>query len=258
MNADNQWRTFWKQKTEQSGSDYEYDHGRSPRQKVIEDLSNQELLSFIKPSPSEVIFDAGCGTGANILLLHSNVRHVSAMDYNQGAVERCRTKMHENGILNVEVMQGSITEIPLPSSSVDKTICLSVLHYLSNDEVRSAFGEFKRILKPGGVAVLHVKNLSSVYLSSLWMLKKAKSLFRSDIKLEYYRSFRWYVNELALSGFEVIDYNSFNWLMLEGMPKRVLSLLQKFEFEHYRDPFFRSKFIRCHGSDLKIKAQNLK
>ena len=190
------------------------------------------------------MFDAGCGTGANILLLHSQVRQVYAMDYNHGAVERCQKKMVEHKIHNVEVMQGSITETPLSNSSVDKVICMSVLQYLDDAQVRIAFREFKRILKPGGMVILHVKNLSSVYLSTLWLMKKTKALFQRGTKLEYFRPFRWYVNELSASGFEVVDYNSFNWFMLEGMPKGLLSRLQKFEFEHCQKSVFKSQFIR--------------
>ena len=225
---------------------------------MIEDLSNQELLSFIDPGSSETIFDAGCGTGANILLLHSKACRVIAMDYNPGAVERCKKRMLENKVQNVQVMQGSIAEVPLPADSVERIICMSVLQYLDDGEVQGAFREFARILRPAGTVILHVKNLSSLYLSTLLLLKMLKALFRRGTKLEFFRPFHWYLNQLTAAGFEVVDYNSFNWLMLEGMPKSLLSAIQKFEFEHFKQPYFRSRFIRRHGSDLKIKARLLK
>lgn len=77
-------------------------------------------------------------------------------------------------------------------------------------------------------------------------------------KIEFFRPFGWYVRELAAAGFEVTDYHSFNWLMIDGMPKGMLSAMQKFEFEHYQSPFFHSALVRRIGSDLKIKARALK
>jgi ubiquinone/menaquinone biosynthesis C-methylase UbiE len=255
---DPKWETYWKDKADQSSTDFEYDHGRAPRKNAIEEMSDKELVSFIDPQPSEVIFDAGCGTGANIMLLYSKVSRMVAMDFNSGAVERCQKRMADNKIQNVQVMQGSITAIPLPDNFVDKVICMSVLQYLNDDDFLGAFKEFRRILKNGGTVVIHVKNLSSIYLRTLWVLKKVQSLWRNQIKIEYYRPFRWYIKAMGASGFEVMDYNSFNWLMLEGMPRPMLSAIQKFEFEHYQSLFFNSKFVRSIGSDLKIKARALK
>jgi ubiquinone/menaquinone biosynthesis C-methylase UbiE len=252
------WDAYWNDKAAQSSSDFEYDHGRPLRKNVIEEMSDQELVSFIDPQPSEVVFDAGCGTGANIMLFHSKVSRVVAMDFNSGAVERCQKRMADNKIQNVQVMQGSITAIPLPDSSVDKIICMSVLQYLGDDDFAAAFKEFRRILKPGGMVVVHVKNLSSLYLSTLRAMKKVRSLWRHQTTIEYYRHFRWYIKTLGATGFEIADYNSFNWFMLEGMPRPMLSAIQKFEFEHHQAPLFNNKFIRRIGSDLKIKARALK
>jgi ubiquinone/menaquinone biosynthesis C-methylase UbiE len=152
-------------------------------------------------------------------------------------------------------MQGSITSPPLPDFSIDKVLCTSVLQYLDDAQVRTAFRQFKRILKDGGTLILHVKNSSSLYLSTLWIAKKVKSLVRKRPRIEYLRSFRWYTKELRSAGFEIVDYNSFNLAMLESMPKALLLLLQKLELRSYNKPFFRTAFIRRHGSDLKIKAE---
>jgi hypothetical protein len=89
-------------------------------------------------------------------------------------------------------------------------------------------------------------------------MKKVRSLWRNQTKIEYYRHFRWYIRTLGATGFEIVDFNSFNWLMFEGMPRPMLSAIQKFEFEHHRAPLFNNKFVRSIGSDLKIKARALK
>ena len=255
MKSNQDWTRFWLETARRSNSDFEYNHGRSPGGTELEDLSTQELLTFIDAKSSEIIFDAGCGTGANILLLHRRAQALIGMDYNRGAIERSQKHIIERKLANVQLLHGSITEIPLPDSSVDKVICLSVLQYLDNGELRKVFSEFARILTRSGVVILHVKNISSIYLSTLWAIKKLRSMFRHATKLEYLRSYRWYVAQLTAAGFEVLDYNSFNWFVIEGMPNWLLSALRRFEFRHYRKPLFRTGFIRRHGADLKIKAQ---
>jgi ubiquinone/menaquinone biosynthesis C-methylase UbiE len=246
---------YWEQMASQPLSNFEYDRGRFPRDQKIEQLSNDELLSFIQPRPDDTILDAGCGSGMNIERLHSKVRRIIAMDFSRGSVERARERTRLGKIDNVEVVEGNIIDIPLPNCSMDKVLCMSVLQYLDDSDVRRAFAEFRRIVRPKGMVILHVKNISSIYLSTLYLMKKAKSMLRSGVMVEYYRSYRWYFRELESVGFKVTDYNSFNVLMFEGMPKCLQQCLQKYELSSYNSWLLRTGFIRRHGSDLKIKAQ---
>jgi ubiquinone/menaquinone biosynthesis C-methylase UbiE len=255
MSTVEEWKRFWREKAETSESNFEYDRGRSPREQEIESLSTRELLEFVAPKPWEIIFDAGCGTGVNILLLHSKVKRMIAMDYTEGAIERCEKRICSSKINNVELLQGSITDIPIPDCSVNKVLCTSVLQYLDDTQVRTAFKQFARVLVDDGTLVLHAKNISSLYLSTLWLAKKIKSLIGKRTNIEFLRSFQWYVKELSSLGFEVTDYNSFNLLMIESMPRSLLLRLQKLELQNYNKPLLRTAFIRRHGSDLKIKAR---
>jgi ubiquinone/menaquinone biosynthesis C-methylase UbiE len=249
------WKQYWNEKNSSPASDYEVDRGTQPRDAEIERLSNEELLAFIAAEPSELVFDAGCGTGANILLLHPFARRIIAMDYSEAAVTRCQKRLALNGINNVEVFQGDITSIPLPDGAVDRVLCMSVLQYVDDAQLRAAFREFVRILKKDGTLVLHVKNLSSLYLSTLWLTKRLLLALGRDTKLEHFRTFRWYISELRRAGFRVSNYKSLNIVMLDRMPRKLLLWLQKFELSH-QDRFpFSSGFLRRHGSDLKIRAQ---
>jgi ubiquinone/menaquinone biosynthesis C-methylase UbiE len=255
MDYTTDWKQYWDKRSEEASSDFEFDRGVTPRDKEIENISNQELLSFIDPKATEVVFDAGCGTGVNILLLHSKVKQIVGIDYSQGAVERCRRRLQLSAIGNADIQQGSITDIPLPDSSVDKVLCLSVLQYVDDKQVRQAFTEFRRILKNEGILVLHVKNLSSLYLATLWLAQRVKLLLGKPCKLCHYRTYAWYAKALASSGFSILDYNSFNLFTLPKMPASLVVALQKFELRNYRRSLLRVGWIRCHGPDLKIKAR---
>jgi ubiquinone/menaquinone biosynthesis C-methylase UbiE len=249
------WRDFWEAKSLPSVSDFEFDRGTAPRHADTERLADQELVRFIDSKPTDVVFDAGCGTGANLLLLHSAVERIIGMDYAEAAIIRCRHRLSSSGIQNVDLFQGSISRVPLPDKTVNRVLCLSVLQYLDDDQVRTSFGEFARILKPGGVLILHVKNLSSLYLATLAIAKHLLSVLGKQRRLEYFRPFRWYVRELRSAGFEVTYYNTFNLITIEGMPAKLRSFLQMLELKHANSFLLRTSLARRLGSELKLRAR---
>ncbi|SRR6266576_269795 len=249
------WRRVWEEMSSENVSDFELDRGISPRDRETENLSEQELVNFIEPRESEVLLDIGCGTGVNILRLHSRVRSIIGIDFAWGSLERCQKRIQAYKIKNAYLCHASATAIPLPDCSVDRILCLSVLQYVNDEEFRQTLREFLRVLTPGGVIILHVKNLSSLYWSTLWVAKKLKSLLGMTTRSEYFRSFQWYVNELVSINCHILDYNSFNILYLDRMPKWLHSFLQRYELRHHREPLFRVPFIRRHGAELKIKAR---
>lgn len=255
MNSLFDWRQFWEQKSRVSLSDYEVDRLSHPQDQEIEKLAEQELINFIAPGESETILDAGCGTGINILRLHSRVRRIIGIDYSSGSLERCQRRIQEHGVKNADVQEASVTAIPLPTCSVDKILCLSVLHYLNDQEVRQALMEFVRVLRPGGVVVFHVKNLSSLYWATLRPAKKLKAFLKKGKLIEHVRGFQWYVNELASLECSIVDYDSFNLLTVDVMPEKLASAVRGFEMRRHGDLLFRNPFVRRHGAELMIKTR---
>jgi ubiquinone/menaquinone biosynthesis C-methylase UbiE len=252
MTTSYRWREYWEKKAEVS--DYEFDRGAAPRSRDIELLSAVELREFIGATATDVVFDAGCGAGTGIRLLWSRVNRVVGMDYSASAIARCHRALQVNAISNVDLIRGDVREIPLPASYVDKTLCISVLQYVDDYDVRLALSEFRRVTKPGGMLILHVKNLHSLYLSTLLLAKQAKRVVGRTVKQEYLRSADWYLRELRHAGFEIIAYNSLNLFMLERMPRRLLEYVQRLELI-YRDRFpLRTAFVRRLGADFKIRA----
>src|SRR5262245_34673607 len=102
------WKEFWEAKAGPQISDLEFDRASCPRDKAIDHLAEQEMLAFIGCQCTDVVFDAGCGTGGNLVLLHSNVRRMIAMDFAATALTRCRNRLLASGIKNVDLLQGDI------------------------------------------------------------------------------------------------------------------------------------------------------
>ena len=254
MTDSHRWRQFWEDKSKANVADFEVDRLRPPGDQEIENLSEQELVNFTAPERLETILDAGCGTGVNILRLHSRARNIIGIDYAWGSLERCQKRIQTHRVTNAHLCLASVTAIPLPDCSVDRVLCLSVLQYMDDEEVRQVLRELVRVLSPGGVIILHVKNSSSLYWSTLRLAKALMGLLRRTNPLCYLRSFRWYAHELRRLNCTVLDYNSFNLLTFERMPKRLLSLLQRCELRYRHTRLLRTPAVRGRGADLKIKA----
>lgn len=94
-----------------------------------------------------VILDIGCGTGATARMLKEH-GEVVGLDFSQLALNACESR----GITNL--IHGSATSIPLADNSVDVIVATDILEHLDGDEL--ALAEFRRILKPGGLAIISV------------------------------------------------------------------------------------------------------
>lgn len=99
-----------------------------------------------------------------------------------------------------------------------------------------------------------MKNSFSLYWTTLRVAKKIKSLLGSATTAYHLRSFRWYLNELAVLNCGVVEYNSFNLLTIDVLPKRLTHFLQRTELRHRNKWPLRTAFVRRCGADLKIKA----
>jgi SAM-dependent methyltransferase len=113
--------------------------------------------------------------------------------------------------------------------------------------------EFKRTLRPGGELVLHVKNYSSLYATTLRLAKRLTG--RRTPSRYQMRRFDWYVRELRAAGFELRDYNSFNLLFVERMPHWLFAMLNAVEVTQRRRFPFSTGFVRRRGLDLKLRAK---
>ena len=99
----------------------------------------------------DVVLDLGSGGGIDVLLSARRVGPTGmayGLDMTPEMLDLARKNQLEAGLTNVEFLQGSIEDIPLPDATVDVVISNCVVN-LSPDKdavLREAF----RVLKPGG------------------------------------------------------------------------------------------------------------
>lgn len=99
----------------------------------------------------EVVLDLGSGGGIDVLLSARRVGpggRVYGLDMTEEMLELARRNQREAGIDNVEFLEGTLEDIPLPDVSVDVIISNCVIN-LSTDKER-VLREAYRVLRPGG------------------------------------------------------------------------------------------------------------
>jgi len=107
------------------------------------------LVSRVKP-PAKIL-DIGCGTGHLAGELMKRGYEAWGVDYSEGMVQYAREHYDPN-----RFQVGDIEHIQFPDNTFDGVMCLGVVEYLGSDE--PALREMRRVLKPGGYAVITTPN----------------------------------------------------------------------------------------------------
>ncbi|MEO2173389.1 MAG: methyltransferase domain-containing protein [bacterium] len=130
----------------------------------------QEVL--IKPADvgaGQTVVDYGCGPGALSIELARRVGSggkVIALDINRQFLQRTQEYAEREGFADrVDARHMVDDKIPVDDQSVTRVLCKNVLEYVPDPEVTIA--EFRRILKPGGLAHVSDSDWGTVLLEPL-------------------------------------------------------------------------------------------
>jgi len=95
------------------------------------------------------VLDAGCGTGG-LLALASGEAECFGVDLSPDALAYCRRR-RLSGIARAEV-----GHLPFGGERFDVVTSIDVLYHRRVEDEATAIREFRRVLKPGGVLLLHL------------------------------------------------------------------------------------------------------
>lgn len=102
------------------------------------------------------ILDVGTGTGANLRLLRElGIARVTGLDNREEAINFCRDK----GLGQVE--RGDVLAMPFADGSFDLVLATDIIEHVAEDG--RALGEIRRVLRPGGRALLTVPAFAALW-----------------------------------------------------------------------------------------------
>lgn len=112
-------------------------------------------VSMAHIQPGERVLDLGSGGGVDALIAAALVGeqgHVFGVDMTEEMVALARKNAQASGADNVEFLEGSIEDVPLPDESVDVIISNCVVNLCERKD--AVFAEAHRLLAPGGRMVI--------------------------------------------------------------------------------------------------------
>lgn len=119
----------------------------------------EEVIKRLDPRPGERILDVGCGVGTFAYHSAKAGAIVFGIDYSSESIasakrfsEKYKVGSPENFVL------GSAAKLPFDDCSFDKIVLADFIEHILNKEKEQALSEIKRVLKPGGTAVIFTPN----------------------------------------------------------------------------------------------------
>jgi SAM-dependent methyltransferase len=106
------------------------------------------------------VLDIGCGTGRHVVEMASRGLRCTGLDLSPHMITLTRAKLERTG-LSADLVQANMTEpLPFDDAAFDGVICMfSTIGLVPGSAGRAAVvEEIRRVVKPGGVFILHVHN----------------------------------------------------------------------------------------------------
>lgn len=110
----------------------------------------EAMLSAL--DPEWAVADIGAGTASLAVDLAPHVKRVYAVEPSPAMLKAARQRVGGSGRDNVEILPGSVEQLPLPKASVHVAMICLVLHHVA--DTGRALAEINRILMPGGFVLI--------------------------------------------------------------------------------------------------------
>lgn len=109
------------------------------------------------------VLDCACGVGTQLLGLAKYGHHAVGSDFSAAAIRRARREADARG-LSVWLDIADMRALPFRTGVFDAVICAdnSLPHLLTRDSVFRAVAEMRRVLRPGGLAVITTRDYDSL------------------------------------------------------------------------------------------------
>jgi|GEM_PF-2414762 len=224
--------TEWKKHWLKSNINY------SINQIKYEDFFRESLSSLF--TSGEKVLEAGCGFGRYCFWLEKKGVKTVGIDIVEEAIKegnkyakknRCKTKL----------LVGNVCDLPFKNNSFNGYISLGVIeHFRTVEEIKKAFQEAYRILKPGGKAFIVIPNPIAPHMILEKILSLLgftniyhRSLYKTDL-IKYGKDARFKITKIKIHDFYFPPYSIITSVLrhdiwwLKIIMKKTLNIFDKF------------------------------
>jgi SAM-dependent methyltransferase len=173
---------------------------------------------------AERLVDIGCGPGFYCAELAEEVGpfgSVVGVDSSAAMLELAERRCAEHG--NVDLREGAATSLPVEDASADAVVCVQVLEYV--DDVAAALAEMRRVLRPGGRAVIWDIDWATVSWHSRDASRMRRVLEAWDDHLAHRSLPRTLARDLRKAGLEDVRAEAHAFATIELDPDSYASVL---------------------------------
>lgn len=154
----------------------------------------QRTLSEQGLGSQAVGLDLGCGQGWYLAEMRKLGYTVDGTDYSQGQLDKAVVNLEAQGVPDGRLVQADARALPFESNSFDFVYSINAIHHLlESDSQERALSEIVRVLRPGGIFMLHEINTENPV-------------------------FRWYMGYL-FPLIKKIDEGNEEWVLPSALPK---------------------------------------
>lgn len=120
----------------------------NPVRVTVAQAFHKAVLPLAGPAANRAVLDFGCGTGLLGLLFAGAARSVDLVDTSPAMAEVLRGKIAAQGLTNVSVRVGELSDLALPEGTFDLVVSLNALHHIKN--IPLVLTQLRRLGAPGG------------------------------------------------------------------------------------------------------------
>ena len=122
--------------------------------------SVRRFAALLAERGAKRVLDLGCGAGRHVVFLAQEGFEVHGLDSSAEALRICRERLREAG-LRATLVQADMREIPYPDGAFDAVLAIASLYHGTLADIKRTLAELRRVLRPGGLALLEFKSKRS-------------------------------------------------------------------------------------------------